>query len=170
VVLAVGSGIALAGVPKNSVGPVKIKRHAVNYRHLSTGLQRSINGIGQVPAPPSAVRTISARLEPNTSASISAGGFTMRETTDASGSCNVEEITASKNGRYGEADFETPTLGLVPDAISAGATEPLSAIDVEGDYGQLWAMADDGASGAIFSIYIDDVGGRCNFIAAGIAT
>lgn len=41
--VALGSGAyAAVQIPTNSIGPKKIKSHAVHYRHLSTGLQGAI--------------------------------------------------------------------------------------------------------------------------------
>jgi hypothetical protein len=181
---AVGGGLALASVPKNSVNSAKVKNNTlkgVDVRNNSlTGAD--VKGLGgadineaslniQLPTPPpSGVQSLSTKLGPNGMASISAGGFTISETTDASGSCNREEITASEAGRFGEADLETPRLALPLNPIAAGATEQLTALDVEGDYGQVWAMPDDGSGGGTFSLAFDDVGGGCVFVATAIST
>jgi hypothetical protein len=180
---AIGGGVALASVPKNSVNSAKVKNNTlkgVDVRNNSlTGADvKGLTGADineaslniQLPTPPpSGVQSLSTKLGPTQTAMISAGGFTIRETTDASGSCNVEEITASEAGRFGEADLETPRLAVPLNPIAAGATEQLTALDVEGDYGQVWAMPDDGSGGGTFSLVFDDVGGACVFVATAIS-
>jgi hypothetical protein len=182
-IVTVAGGTALALPGKNSVNSGDIKNgtvRGVDVRNNSlTGADvKGLTGADineaslniQLPTPPpSGVQSLSTRLSPNQTASISAGGFTISETTDASGSCNREEITAREAGRFGEADFETPRLAEPLEAIAAGATKPLDTLDVEGDYGQVWAMADDGSGGGTFSIVFEDVGGGCVFVATAIS-
>jgi hypothetical protein len=191
-VFAVGGSLALANVPSNSVRSGKIKDRSVQSRDLNNNSVNSrhvranslhggdineatlngslIPGVGAPPPPPAAgVQTLSQRLGPNQTASLSAGGFTVTETTDAAGSCNVEEITATEAGRYTEAELEDPEIFVDIDPIAAGATEALSALNAEAAAGPIYAMADDGTGGATFSFSIDDVGGRCNVVITGIA-
>ena len=190
-VFAVGGSFALASVPRNSVGTKKLKNGAVTRAKIK---DRAINGakvapnsltganineatlngglIGGItlPTPPaSGVQSVIARLAPNTSASIAAGGFTVTETTDAAGTCTVEEITASADGRYGEADLRTPDIGNAFNAIAAGATETLGALNAAGDYGSILAMADDGSGGGSFELGLANVDGRCVFTATAIS-
>jgi hypothetical protein len=180
---AVAGGTALALPGKNNVDSGDIKNATVrgaDVRNNSlTGADvKALTGADineaslniQLPTPPpSGVQSISTKLGPNQTASISSGSFTISETTDASGSCHLERITAREAGRYGEADLETPRLAEPQDPIAAGATEELDVLDVEGDYGQVWAMADDGGGGGTFSIVFDDVGGRCVFVATAVS-
>jgi hypothetical protein len=180
---AVAGGTALALPGKNSVDSGDIKNatvRGVDVRNNSlTGADiKGLTGADikeasldiELPTPPaSGVQSLSTKLGPNGMASISAGGFTISEITDASGSCNLERITASEAGRYGEADFETPRLAEPLNPIAAGATEPLVALDVEGDYGQVWAIPDDGSGGGTFSLAFEDVGGSCVFVATAIS-
>src|SRR5918994_7381422 len=90
---AVGGGLALASVPKNSVNSAKVKNNTlkgVDVRNNSlTGADvRGLTGADideasldiQLPSPPpSGVQSISTKLGPNQKASISAGGFTISE-------------------------------------------------------------------------------------------
>jgi hypothetical protein len=182
-VAALAGGTALALPGKNSVNSGDIKNGAVRgvdvrNNSLSGADIKELRGHDineaslniQLPTPPpSGVQSLSTKLGPNEMASISAGGFTISETTDASGSCHIEKITAREAGRYGEADLETPRLAEPLNPIAAGATEELAALDVEGDYGQVWAMADDGSGGGTFSLVFDDVGGGCVFVATAIS-
>jgi hypothetical protein len=180
---AVAGGTALALPGKNSVDSGDIRNATVrgaDVRNNSlTGADvKGLTGADineasldiQLPTPPpSGVQSLSTKLGPNGMATISAGGFTISEITDASGSCNREEITAHEAGRFGEADLETPRLAVPLNPIAAGSTEPLVALDVEGDYGQVWAIADDGSGGGTFSLAFEDVGGNCVFVATAIS-
>jgi hypothetical protein len=182
-VFALGGGLALASVPKNSVNSTKVKNDTLKgvdvHNNSLTGADvKGLTGADineaslniELPTPPaSGVQSLSTKLGPTQTAMISAGGFTIRETTDASGSCNVEEITASEAGRFGEADLETPRIAEPLDPIAAGATEGLDTLDVEGDYGEVWAIPDDGSGGGTFSLAFDDVGGGCVFVATAIS-
>jgi hypothetical protein len=178
-VFAVGGGIALANVPNNSVTSKKVKNNSlkgVDIRNNTlTGAdikEASLNGaaipgvVGPPAPPPGGATSVSQRIAPNSSASISAGGFTLSETTDAAGLCNVESITAAEAGRFTEDDGDGGDA-INTNNIAAGASVNFTTLG-NSQPNTVHVLADDGSGGGFFTLYFANVGGRCNFAATAI--
>ena len=177
-VFAAAGGTALALPGKNTVNSGDIKNgtvRGVDVRNNSlTGadINESKLAITLPTPPPTAVQTLSQRMAPNSSAAISAGGFTFSSSTDASGQCDPasDKITASEDGRFATHDFD-PDGGPQTDnttLIAAGASVD-TIVGASGDFGEIWAMADDGSGGGHFTTYIDTINGHCSVVFTAIS-
>jgi hypothetical protein len=170
--------VTRAKIRNNAVNGAKVANGSLTGADLAadsvTGTQINESSLNiTLPAPPpSAIQTVGTRLAGNQSATISAGSFTVTVATDASGNCNVWQISASEAGAFVENDLENATYQNDggTDAIGAGDTDNLDAINNNDAAGPIYALADDGTGNGVFTVQTDTVNNRCNVSMTGIST
>jgi hypothetical protein len=195
-VFAVGGGLALANVPKNSVNSNKVKNNtlkSVDIRNNSltgqdiknlTGGDVTDDSLGgadineaslniTLPAPPpSAVQTVGTLLAGNQSASVVAGSYTVTVATDNVGNCSVWQISAAEDGEFVEADLSEGQTNEGADAVAAGETDNLDVLNSDSDAGPIYALSEDGTGNGVFTLQANEFGNnnRCAVSLTGIST
>jgi hypothetical protein len=190
-VFAVGGSVALASVPKNSVNTNKVKNNTLKSADIRnnsltgadikglTGADinegsldvSQLNIVLPTP-PPSAVQTVGTLLAGNAIASISAGSYTVSVATDAGGNCDVQQISATEDGEFVEADLSEGETAEGEDAIGGGTTDNLDVLNSESDAGPIYALSEDGTNNGVFTLQFNEFGtnNRCAVSMTAIAT
>jgi hypothetical protein len=178
-VFAVGGSVALANVPRNSVGTQKIKPNGVHFADLSNGLKNARNQVGQNAAaiaalqaggggapPPGGVSgaNVATSIGPNGAASIAAAGFRIEMRTDASANCDVLEITnTGSDGHFGTEDHSDSNTD-VDNNLDNGDNVIITNLD-DNHLNQVSAYHDNGSGGAVFDLLFEEENTRCVFTA-----